>query len=68
MNAAVCPKVVVLLLLIHFLLWLPLIYGDFVIVLCFVVLYLASFLVLQSSRWEKESWWLYFNFLFMAFD
>ena len=30
---------------------------------CFVVQYLVSFIVLQSSWWGKESWLLYFNHL-----
>ena len=30
-----------------------------VIVLCFVVLYFMSILVLQSSLWGRESWLLY---------
>ena len=33
---------------------------DSVIVLCFVVHYFVSFLVLQSSRWGRESWLLCF--------
>ena len=36
--------------------------------LCFVVYYLVSFLVLQSSRWGRESWLLYLNCLLMSFD
>ena len=44
---AVCSKAVVLLLLIRCWLLLPL--WDSVIVLCFVVRYFVSFLVLQSS-------------------
>ena len=28
--------------------------------LCFVLEYFVSFLVLQLSRWERESWLLYF--------
>ena len=35
---------------------------------CFVVYYLVSFLVLQSSRWGKENWLLYFNCHLMSFD
>ena len=33
---------------------------DSVIVLCFVVRYLVSILVLQSSLWGRESWFLCF--------
>ena len=33
---------------------------DSVNVLCFVVHYLVSILVLQSSRWGRESWLLCF--------
>ena len=36
---------------------------DSVIVLCFVVRYLMSILVLQSSRWGRESWLLCFVLL-----
>ena len=32
--------------------------GCFVFCPCFVVQYIMSFLVLQSSRWGKESWLL----------
>ena len=46
-KAAVCSKVVVLLLLTSCLLLLPL--WESVIVLCFVVRYSMSILVLQSS-------------------
>ena len=35
---------------------------------CFVVYYLVSFLDLQSFRWGRDSWLLYFNFLLMSFD
>ena len=49
-SAAVRSKAVVLLLL------LPL--WESVIVLCFVVRYLMSILVLQSSWWGRESWLL----------
>ena len=35
----------------------------FVIVLCFVVRYFMSILVLQSSRWGRESWLLCLVFL-----
>ena len=56
--AAVRSKVVVLLLLTCFLLLLPL--WESVIVLCFVVCYFVSILVLQSSRWVRESWLLCF--------
>ena len=49
--AAVHSKAVVLLLLIHCLLLLPLFCGGFVFGPCFVVQYLVSFIVLQSSRW-----------------
>ena len=68
-SAAVCSKVVVLLLLLTFcLLLLPL--WESLIVLCFVVRYFISILVLQSSWWGREnllfcllclpgvSWWL----------
>ena len=46
----------VLLLLTFCLLLLPL--WESVIVLCFVVRYFMSFLVLQSSWWGRESWLL----------
>ena len=35
---------------------------------CFVVHCLVSFLDLQSFRWGRDSWLLYFNFLLMPFD
>ena len=38
----------------------PTVCGGFVLGPCFVVRYFVSFLVLQSSRWERESWLLYF--------
>ena len=47
---------VVLLLLTFCLLLLPL--WESVIVLCFVVRYFMSILVLQSTRWGRESWLL----------
>ena len=40
--------------------WLLLPLFDSVIVLCFVVRYFVSILVLQSSRWGRESWLLCF--------
>ena len=55
-NAAVRSKAVVLLLLTFCLLWIPL--WESVIVLCFVVRYFMSILVLQSSWWGRESWML----------
>ena len=54
--AAVRSKAVVLSLLTCCLLFLPL--WESVIVLCFVVRYLMSILVLQSSGWGRESWLL----------
>ena len=36
------------------------VYFNSVIVLCFVVCYFVSILVLQSSRWGRESWLLCF--------
>ena len=56
--AGVRSKAVVLLLLIRCWLLLPL--WDSVIVLCTVVRYFVSVLVLQSSRWGRERWLLYF--------
>ena len=56
--AAVRSKVVVLLLLIRCWLLLPL--WDSVIVLCFVVHYFVSIVVLQSSRCGRDSWLLCF--------
>ena len=53
---AVRSKVVVLLLLTFCLSLLPL--WESVIVLCFVVCYFMSILVLQSSWWGRESWLL----------
>ena len=54
-SAAVRSKAVVMLLLLTFcLLLLPL--WESVIVLCFVVRYFMSILVLQSSWWGRESW------------
>ena len=50
--AAVRSKAVVLLLLNRCLLLLP--FLDSVIVLCFVLCYFVSILVLQSSRWGKR--------------
>ena len=55
--AAVRSKPVVLLLLIYCLLLLPL--CESVIVLCFVLRYFMSILVLQSSCLGKESWLLF---------
>ena len=54
--AAVRSKAVVLLLLTFCLLLLPL--WESVIVLCFVVCYFMSILVLLSSWWGRESWLL----------
>ena len=56
--AAVCSKAVVVLLMIRCLLLLPL--WDSVIVLCFVVRYFVSLLVLQLSLEGRESCLLYF--------
>ena len=50
--AAVRSKAVVLLLLIHLLL---LLLSDSLDILCFAVRYFVSILVLQSSRWGRES-------------
>ena len=55
-DERVGPDVVVLLLLTFSLLLLPL--WESVIVLCFVVQYFLSLLVLQSSWWGRESWLL----------
>ena len=52
--AAVRSKAVVLLLLTFCLLLLPL--CESVIVLCFVVRYFMSILVLQLTCWGRESW------------
>ena len=46
-SAAVCSKAIILLLFIHWLLLLPL-FVFFLLVLCFLVQYFVSFLVLQS--------------------
>ena len=54
--AAVRSRAVVLLLLTYCWLLLPL--WESVIVLCFVVRYFMSILVLQSSWWGRESWLL----------
>ena len=51
--AAVLSKAVNLLLLISCLLLLPL--WDSVFILCFFARYFVSILVLQSSRWGRES-------------
>ena len=40
--------------------------GSFVFGPCFLMQYLTSFLVLQLSRWGRESWLLYFNCHFDA--
>ena len=56
-SAAVHSVAVVLLLLALCLLLLSL--WESVIVLCFVVHYFISILVLQSSWWGRESWLLY---------
>ena len=37
-----------------------------VIVLCFVVAFFVSILVLQSSRWGIENWLLCFFFVFLV--
>ena len=55
-STAVRSEAVVLLLLIHYLLLLQIVCGDFVFGPCFAVYYLVSFLVLQSSRWGREGW------------
>ena len=55
-QAAVRSKAVVLLLLTFCLLLLPL--WESVIVLCFVVRYFISILILQSSWWGRGSWLL----------
>ena len=57
-HSAVRSKAVVLLLLTFSLLLLPL--WESVIVLCFIVRYFMSILVLQPSWWGRESWLLYF--------
>ena len=54
--AALCSKAVVLLLLNRCLLLLPM--WETVSVLCFVVRYFMSILVLQSSWCRRESWLL----------
>ena len=54
-------KAVVLLLFICYRLLLPL--WNSVIVLCFVVRYFVSILVLQIARWGIENWLLCFVFL-----
>ena len=56
LKAAVRSKAVGLLLLTFCLLLLPL--WDSVIVLCFVVRFFMPLLVLQSSWWGRESWFL----------
>ena len=56
--AAVRSKVVVLLLMI--LCWLLLPLWDSAIILCFVMRYFVSILVLQSSRLGRERWLLCF--------
>ena len=58
-SQAVCSKAVVVLLLTFCLLFLPLL--ESVNVLCFVVSYFMSILVLQSSWWGRESWLLCLN-------
>ena len=35
---------------------------------CFVVKYLKPFLTIQSCRWGRESWLLYFDCLLMSCD
>ena len=60
--------VVILLFLFDCLFLLSLFSDDFVFSLCFVVLYLVSFLVFQSSRWERDIWLLYFNCILMSGD
>ena len=57
--AVVHSKVVILLLFIRCWLLLPL--WNSVIVLCFVVRYCVSIIVLQSSRGGRKSWWLCFD-------
>ena len=51
--AVVRSKAVIMLLLIRCCLLFPL--WDSVIVLCVAVRYFVSILVLQSSRWDRES-------------
>ena len=62
--AAVRSKAVVLLLLIRC--WLLLTLCDSVIVLCFVVRYFVSILLLQSSQLGREGWLLCFVFVFLV--
>ena len=45
---------------------LGLLCKNFVLGLCFEIQYLVSFLVLQSSRLERKSWLLYFNWLYVV--
>ena len=63
-SVTVRSKAVVLLLSICCRLLLTL--WDSVTVLCFVVHYFVSILVLQTSRWGRESWLLFF-FAFPVF-
>ena len=60
-STAVSPTAVVLLLLIHCNVLLPLFVG--LVFGTFVMQYLLYFLVLQESRWGRESWLLYFDFV-----
>ena len=59
---------VVLLFVKHCLLLLQLFCEGFMLCPCFAMHYLVSFLVLQSSRWGRKSWLLYFNCISMSFD
>ena len=59
-SAAVHSKVVVL-LLIHCLLLLPLVVGFLCVASLFCCAVFVPFLLLQSSRWERQRWLLYFG-------
>ena len=61
-NAVVLLLVVLSLLLPKLFCW------GFMFCPCLAMHYLVPFLVLQSSRWGRKSWFLYFNCILMSFD
>ena len=68
MTSAERSIAVVLLLVVHCLLLPQIFCWGFMFGSCFAMHYLVPFLVLQSSRWGRKSWLLYFNGILMSFD
>ena len=68
-SSIVCLKAVVLLLFIHCLLLLPLFVGVYCYMIVLFCSSFLSFIVLQSSRWGRESLvlWYVLNFVSLVF-